>query len=220
MPRNGKINEFPAHLLLGSILSPVVSREEEWLWGWDDTPGIVSVWAETDGRASVWRRIPATRELVCEEASFRPWFVLSSLDDLAHLGKRLRPERLGPAPGLVTYEELTGPGALRFLVRGADARALANAILRGASRRMRRSFTHLRELGKASVLALSPEEQYLVASGRTYFRDLGFDDLRRAQFDLETTGLDPEKDRIFLVALRDADGRAETLNADGPGDGA
>jgi len=198
----------------------VVSREEEWLWGWDDTPGIVSVWAETDGRASVWRRIPDTGELVCEEDRFRPWFVLASLEDLAHLGKRLRQEQSGPTPGFVTYEELTGPGQLRYLVRADDARALANAILRGASRRMRRSFTHLRELGKASVLALSPEEQYLVASGRTYFRDLRFDDLRRAQFDLETTGLDPERDRIFLVAVRDADGHAETLTADGTDDDA
>ena len=42
-----------------------------------------------------------------------------------------------------------------------------------------------------SVLALPPEEQYLVATGRTYFRDLSFDQLRRMQFDLETTGLDP-----------------------------
>ena len=198
----------------------MVSREEEWLWGWDDTPGIVSVWAETDGRASVWRRIPDTGELVCEEDRFRPWFVLASLEDLAHLGKRLRQEQSGPTPGFVTYEELTGPGQLRYLVRADDARALANAILRGASRRMRRSFTHLRELGKASVLALSPEEQYLVASGRTYFRDLRFDDLRRAQFDLETTGLDPERDRIFLVAVRDADGHAETLTVDGTDDDA
>jgi hypothetical protein len=28
----------------------------EYLWGWDATPGIVSVWAEHDGRATVWRR--------------------------------------------------------------------------------------------------------------------------------------------------------------------
>ena len=25
--------------------------EDEWLWGWDPTPGIVSVWAERNGRA-------------------------------------------------------------------------------------------------------------------------------------------------------------------------
>jgi hypothetical protein len=41
------------------------------------------------------------------------------------------------------------------------------------------------------VLVLPPEEQYLVATGRTYFRGLAFDDLHRLQFDLETTGLDP-----------------------------
>jgi hypothetical protein len=27
--------------------------EDEWLWGWDPTPGIVSVWAEADGRGGV-----------------------------------------------------------------------------------------------------------------------------------------------------------------------
>ena len=25
--------------------------EDEWLWGWDPTPFIVSVWAEHEGRA-------------------------------------------------------------------------------------------------------------------------------------------------------------------------
>jgi DNA polymerase I len=46
--------------------------EDEWLWGWDPTPGIVSVWAEADGRAVVWRRMADTDELVREEARFRP----------------------------------------------------------------------------------------------------------------------------------------------------
>jgi len=46
--------------------------EDEWLGGWDPTPGIVSVWAESDGRASVWRRLAETGELVREEARFRP----------------------------------------------------------------------------------------------------------------------------------------------------
>jgi hypothetical protein len=42
------------------------TREDEWLWGWDPTPGIVSVWAEGDGRASVWRRLPDTGVVVRE----------------------------------------------------------------------------------------------------------------------------------------------------------
>jgi hypothetical protein len=33
-------------------------REDEWVWGWDSTPGIVSVWADLDGRATVWHEFP------------------------------------------------------------------------------------------------------------------------------------------------------------------
>ncbi len=167
------------------------AREDEWLWGWDPTPGIVSVWAEPDGRAFVWRRLPESGELVREDVRFRPWLLLASLDELAHLGTRLRPETQGPAPGCVTFEELDGPGALRFLVRAQDGRMLTSAVLQGASRRRGRAISNLRDLEEDAVIALPPEEQYLVATGRTYFRDLGFDSLRRLQFDLETTGLDP-----------------------------
>src|SRR6266498_2171450 len=104
----------------------MTAKEDEWLWGWDATPGIVSVWAEPDGRAFVWRRVGERRQLVREDVRFRPWILLAA-----------------------------------------------------------------------------PEEQYLVASGRTYFGGLGFDELRRLQLDLETTGLDADRHRIFLVALRD-----------------
>jgi len=31
--------------------------EDESLFGWDATPGIVSVWADHDGQALVWRRV-------------------------------------------------------------------------------------------------------------------------------------------------------------------
>ncbi|MBJ6764399.1 ribonuclease H-like domain-containing protein [Myxococcaceae bacterium JPH2] len=196
------------------------TREDEWLWGWDPTPGIVSVWAEPDGRAFVWRRLPGAGGLVREDVRFRPWMVLASLEDVAHLGARLRPESEGSAPNRVTYQELQGPGALRYLVRAEDGRALTAAVLQGATRRLGRPFGTLRELGADVALSLPPEEQYLCASGRTYFRDLRFDDLRRMQFDLETTGLDPVTDRIFLVALRTPEGEAEVLEAHGDDAGA
>ena len=184
-------------------------REDEWVWGWDATPGIVSVWAGLDGRATVWRRIPRTGELVREEARFRPWLVLDRLDDLRHLAGRLGPE--GDETALVTCRELDGTGSLRYFASAADGRSLVSALLDGASRRLGRRISHIRELGKDSVLALPPEEQYLVSTGRTYFRDLSFDHLRRMQFDLETTGLDPNRDRIFMIAVRYPSGAAETL---------
>jgi len=90
---------------------------------------------------------------------------------------------------------------------------LIAAVLEGATRRLGRRVSHFRELGKETALALPPEEQYLVATGRTYFRDLSFDDLRRMEFDLETTGLNPARDRIFLIAVRYPSGETDTLEA-------
>ena len=171
-------------------MSPPVPTPDEWIWGWDPAPGIVSVWADYDGRAVIWRRLPETGELVREEARFRPWVLLDRVDVLQ--GRE------------VTVRELDGPGSLRYLVSAEYGKPLAG----------------LRNLGKASVLALAPEEQYLVASGRTYFRSLIFDQLRRMQFDLETTGLDPACERIFMVAVRDPFGVIEILEATGEGDAA
>ena len=186
-----------------------LQREDEWVWGWDPTPGIVSVWANLNGRTSVWRRIPNMGGLVREETRFRPWLVLDRLDYLHHLGERLGLEDYQRT--LITYRELSGTGSLRYLVSAPDGRYLIAAVLAGASRLLGRRISHLRDLGKEAVLALAPEEQYLVTTGRTYFRGLSFGDLQRMQFDLETTGLNPERDRIFMVAIRYPSGASDTL---------
>jgi DNA polymerase elongation subunit (family B) len=170
------------------------ANQDEWLWGWDPTPGIVSVWAESDGRAFVWRRLAESGELVLEEERFRPWMLVDRIDDLREAG--------------VSCCELEGPGTLSYLLSADDGKTLTA----GAG--------HLRDLGKQSVLALPPEEQYLVATGRAYFREFQFDQLRRMQFDLETTGLDAGQDRIFMIAVRDPSGVADVLEAKGEGDAA
>src|SRR5205814_5876857 len=65
---------------------------------------------------------------------------------------------------------------------------------------------------------VGPVEQYLMATGRVYFRDLAYTDLHRLQFDLETTSLSPQRGRIFLVAVRDTQGLATVLEAPDPSD--
>jgi DNA polymerase I len=196
-----------------------VHDRDEWLWGWDPTPGIVSVWADGDGHATIWRRIAATGALVREEARFRPWLLLDRLDDLQHLGAALSPAASANANTRVIYHELRDNAdhtpALRYLVRAHTLQTLTSAVLHGASRRLRRRVEHVRELGKQSVLALPPEEQYLAVTGRTYFRDLTFDQLHRMQIDLETTGLDARCHRIFMIAVRDPHGAIELLEAHG-----
>jgi DNA polymerase I len=183
--------------------------------------GIVSIWADETGRVNVWRRSPQGL-LVREELRFRPWLLLDRLDDLHHLGERLgkESELRGNNDARLTWSELPGPGALRFRVSGRNLRSLTSEILAGASRRLGHPVTHIRALGKESALLLPPEEQFMVETGETYFQGLTFDHLQRLQFDLETTGLNPVCDRVFMIAVRMPSGTTEILEAHGEGEAA
>lgn len=190
------------------------------MWGWDPTPGIVSVWADGNGHATVWRR-PGGGALLTEQERFRPWLLLDSLEPLDAAG--LAYHRTGDEASLPTgiaVRELAGPGTLRFHVSADRWTPLEQGICRGASRLQGRRITRLSQLSREERLVLPPEEQYLVATGRTYFRDLTFAQLRRLQFDLETTGLDAHSDRIFLIAIGTPDGSVDLLEAQGDDDNA
>jgi DNA polymerase elongation subunit (family B) len=57
---------------------------------------------------------------------------------------------------------------------------------------------------KHLFLALSPAEQFLIQSGKRLFKGFeDYNDVYRLQFDLETDGLDPSKDAIFQIGIRD-----------------
>src|SRR6516164_8324485 len=96
--------------------------EDEALFAWDATSGIVSVWAHRDGQALLWRR--EQNQVLCLQERYYPWLLATSLDDLAHLGPVLQPFQepggalvtagqgttLSPlAPALIRYRQLTGP---------------------------------------------------------------------------------------------------------------
>ena len=185
--------------------------EKEWLWGWDSTPGIVSVWAEGNGIATIWQRDPVSGMLHTHQARFRPWMLLRSLKPLRHLGATLGEE--GDALATVRFAKLTHDGALRYIVSAPTSEQLTSALLRGESMLQAKQLRHVRDLTSDSYLLLPPDEQYLVATGRNYFRNLAFDQLHRLQFDLETTGLNAERDRIFMIAVRLPDGELRTLES-------
>jgi len=173
--------------------------------------GIVSVWADRDGRALVWRR--SGEQVFCEEQRFRPWLFATALDDLAHLGSALAAEDTpGTSAAPVSYRELDGPpDSYRYLISARGGRALERMLLEGARRRLGRQIASLYDLD--DYYRVGPVEQYLMQSGRVYFRGLAYPDLHRLQFDLETTALDPQRGRIFMVAVRDSRGLAITLDA-------
>ena len=191
---------------------------DEWVFGWDPTPGIVSVWASRDGRAVVWRR--EGEQVVCVKDLFRPWLFATTLADLAHLGPALILSSGDPKreTSLVSYRMLDGAdGTYRYLISARDGRFLERELLKGATRRLGRQLKGLGELSE-SYYQVGPVEQYLMQTGRVYFLGLTFEDLHRLQFDLETTSLDPHRGRIFLIALRDSCGFATTLEAPSPDD--
>ncbi|THF85561.1 DNA polymerase [Deinococcus sp. KSM4-11] len=177
------------------------------LYGHHPTPGIVSVHADLSGRALVWRRVDG--QVTLERVQFRPWLYARDLADVEHLGSRLAYDDAGAA---FSVQEFPGPaGSLRYLLTGADGRALREAVLSGASRRLGRRVTSLHDL--RGYYAVGATEQYLMASGRTSFGGMGFDDPHRLQFDLETTSLSPDTGRIFMIAVRDNQGFQTVLEA-------
>lgn len=185
--------------------------EDPILFGWDPSPGIVSVWADRDGLALVWRRVDGA--VVLERQRFRPWLLAHDLVDLEPLGAALAEEGSpAAARALVTYRRLEGPDpAYRFLLSAARWRPMERAILAGAGARLGSRPDSLRALER--YLGLGPVEQYLTLSGRTCFRGLRYEDLHRLQLDLETTDLSPESGRIFMAALSDSRGWSEVLEA-------
>jgi len=184
---------------------------DEALFGWDPTPGIVSVWASRSGKAWIWQRMGD--RVRCTRETFRPWLFATTLDDLAHLSSALQSK---PDEAAVSYRVLDGAlGSYRYLLSARDGRMLERALLDGASQRLNRHISSLSTLGD-TYYRVGPVEQYLMSTGRVFFRGMAYHDLHRLQFDLETTSLDPARGRIFLVAVRDNRGFEQVLEAATP----
>jgi DNA polymerase elongation subunit (family B) len=190
---------------------------DERLFGWNPTPGIVSVWADRSGRALVWKR--EDERVTCHRDSFRPWLLATSLEDLGHVRETPVPSHApGAGSAMFTYRELAGEeGNYRYLLFARDGRALEQELTTGASKRLGRRVNSINDLPNA-YYRVGPVEQYLMLSGRVYFKGLAYEQIHRLQFDLETTALDPHRGRIFLIAVTDSRGLSAVLDAPTPED--
>jgi DNA polymerase I len=215
------------HSDLDSAPSPSVLDARLLLFGRDPTPGIVSVSAGRDGRATIWRRVAAAplsrsagegtanSQIVVEEERFPSWLFLADASILDPLkpGRISRREFLDSldggmpeVPSGTVVVDLEGAGVYRHLVLTTrmpevEARTIA-AYRKRSGGSATRGLSDLRGVAYARPLV----EQYLAIGGRTYFKDMAYDDVRRLQFDLETTGLDSDRDHIFMVSISDSAG--------------
>lgn len=112
-----------------------------------------------------------------------------------------------PVPG--ELRELAGAGVFKFAVAFDNVTAFAKA-----------KTTYKRELFALNDLA----HQYLLQSGRTLFKGMAFEDLRRMQLDIEThtradgTMSDAAHDPLLAIALSDSTGWEEIIVVDDPSD--
>lgn len=172
------------------------------LFGADRSPGLVGAAEEADGRVTTWWRTSSGVEVRAED--FCPFLWLA---DTAHLD------------GLqADYETipLEGEGTFRFLVICPDL-----SELRKVNRHV------ARVSGKSSGHPESPQmffpdviHQYLLWTGRTFYRGIAFEDLKRLAITIETDlteGFevsDPERDPILAIVLRQNDGWESALSLD------
>lgn len=178
------------------------------LFGRDNTPGIVSISADRSGHAMVWRREGETVHR--EELRFLNWFLVRDPRLLAELpATSLSPNDLvGGLPELpngLGLMALSGSHPFRYLVLTDRLSELESTLLGLHNKRtgdQARGLSALRD----DVYWVSPVHQYLILSGRTYFKGMAYSELRRLQFDLETTGLNETRDRIFMINVSDSTG--------------
>jgi DNA polymerase, archaea type len=183
------------------------------LFGRDETLGIVSVTADRAGQAFVWRRVDG--RIVCEEERFSNWFFLSRRDllgDLPVVDLDMSMVRSGArlAPGETGVVQLHGENHFGSLVL-TDRLDEVEARVSEATKLLRAEDEPEEPLSRVMYVR-PPAEQYMTISGRTYFKGMAYADLRRMQFDLETTGLGFDFDRIFMVSIKDSDGFTAVLD--------
>ena len=173
------------------------TQKLEWLHGWDATPGIVGIRADSGGEVCVWRRVDGQLSSECDQ--FKPFVYAQHTDHI-------------PARSSIEAQRLEGDGFYRYLLSASNAQTLKNALLEGA-RRSGRTAQSLKDLSEYYTVGLC--EQYLMQTGRTYFHGLEYKDLTRLQFDLETTGLSADAGgKIFMIAVRDSSGFEALLEGD------
>lgn len=157
------------------------------LYGQGKTEGIVGIDAKPWGQVTIWTRQNGI--LTRQDRSFTPWAVVSN--------KRLLVDLKGA-------ESVTLQGNLPFdtLLNINNYTIFKASIIETHNKIAKEKINSLWDLRKFGLHWLSPEEQFLIRKGETFYKGMTFGDVLRMQIDLETTGLDPSTCEIFQINVR------------------
>ena len=202
----GTLAEMPA-----SDPSAPSVEDDALLYGHDPTEGIVALHAVGPGTMRLYRRESPDR-VTTEDVRVHPFFFLSDLDLLT--------EPMNGHPGFplerFRASELAGPGFFKYAVAFPDRGAYFDAL-----RHIERAVGTDKNRPDEVYLPGGPEQQYLMQTGRTLFKGMAFEDLKRFQLDIEVYSRDgfpqaTEADhRIILVALSDSTGWSRLVGTPG-----
>lgn len=172
-----------------------VPSDDALLYGHDPTERIVALHPVGPSTMRLYRRRSPT-EVETEDVRVHPFFFLSDVDLLRGFPR----ERF-------QFQELAGTGFFRYVVALDNRSAYFDAL-----RHVERTTETEKARPDEVYLPGSPEQQYLMQTGRTLFKGMEFDDLVRLQLDIEVYSPEgfpqatvPEH-RIILVALSDSTG--------------
>jgi DNA polymerase, archaea type len=173
--------------MTAAVVNPDLARRHEdaaerlrtLLYGQDPTQGIVSVERSGPSTVAIYTRQP-DGTIAKSLEPFHPWLVASSPEPWQEL-----------VPDAV-IAELDGDRFYRYHVQFPSWPAFTRAI------------GHPRTDQDQYFRQPNPVTQYLTQSGKTLFKGMTFEDVRRLQLDIETLGLDPAvpEAEIIMVALK------------------
>ena len=199
-------------------MSEVISQEviENFLNGADPEENIVGI--EYDYRSNKIHKIIQDPEMgkIIKEDSFVPFLWVGDLSSLNfyNKSKSLQKNKMSEHGILIEKLETRGndrlENGLTYLVKSIKSYTdLIQFFKKGG-------VDPWAEENKDLFQILSPVEQYLIQKKKRLFKGIeDYSEVHRLVFDIETTGLSPEDNKIILIGLKDNKGFKATLNAFG-----
>lgn len=200
-------------------MKEVISQEviENFLNGGDDEKYIVGI--EYDYPTNTIFKIiqdPEKGKIIKPDTSFTPFIWVGDLSGLGFYNnsKSLQKKRMGEFGILIEKLETHGnerlENGMKFLVKSIKSYTdLISFFRMGGINPWDENF-------RQYFTVLNPVEQYLIQKKKRLFKGIeDYQDVHRFVFDIETTGLEPETNKIILIGIKDNRGLNETISAFG-----
>jgi DNA polymerase elongation subunit (family B) len=199
-------------------MKEVISQEiiENFLNGWDDEKYIVGVEYDYPTN-SIYKIIQDPEEgKIIKKDTFTPFLWVGDLSGLNFYNNSKAQQKRAMGVHGIIIEKLETHGnerlenGLKYLVKSIKSYTNLTSFFREGG------IDPWNENYRQYFQVLSPVEQYLIDKKKRLFKGIDdYDGVHRFVFDIETTGLEADKDKIILIGVKDNRGLQKTISAFG-----